>query len=88
MALVPGAAEHARVVAIANRQQPLSKRLSRMERDASELRDELVSMKARNRAALIEKELAKLRGELPIAEVVPSAVVGSDCPPSDAPVEA
>jgi hypothetical protein len=67
--ILPGAGESARVHAIAARQEPLSEALERAAREVGMLRESMLTMKARNRARLIEKELARLRAELPVTPV-------------------
>jgi hypothetical protein len=70
---VPGAGEHARVVAMARRQAPQRAAIRRMAEDIETVQYVMLTMKARNRAKLIARELAKLQAELPVAEVVDSA---------------
>jgi hypothetical protein len=70
--VIPGEGERARVMALAERQGPQLGAINRATREVESLRDSLMSMKARNRAKLIAKELAKLQAELPVGEVVRS----------------
>lgn len=64
-----GAAEHARIMALAARTQPVRRKIDAVESEVQTLREQMVSMKSRNRARLIERELGKLRSELPISEL-------------------
>ena len=72
---LPGVAESARVMAIARRQGPALGQINKATREVETLRDAMVTMRARNRAKLIERELTKLRGELPVTETAPPAAV-------------
>lgn len=77
--LVPGAAERARVVALAARSQPHHGAVSRATHEIEGLRDAMLTMKARNRVRLIQRELAKLQAELPSGQ----ALHCKPDPPSD-----
>jgi hypothetical protein len=72
MCIARGAAEHARVMRLATRQEPAVAAINRVGAEVGALREAMTSMKARNRAKLIERELAKLRAELPVQEHVRS----------------
>ncbi len=74
--IAPGAAELARVSALAKRQEPLRVRIQGALAEVSELQKAMLSMKSRNRARLIEhqlrnveKQLNKLQAELPVSEI-------------------
>jgi len=71
--IIPGEGEQARVMALAARQGPAYGAINRATREVESLRESLTGMKARNRAALIARELVKLQNELPVSEVVRSA---------------
>lgn len=72
---LPGASETARVMAIAQRQGPALGQINRATQEVETLRDAMVTMRARNRAKLIERELAKLRAEQPVTETASPAAV-------------
>lgn len=69
MPALPGTAEQARIVALARRQAPQRGSIVRIGEEVETLRESLVSMKSRNRARLIQRELAKLQSELPVSEI-------------------
>ena len=70
LCVIPGAAEQARVMALATRQQGVSSAIQRTRNDLDgKLRGQMISMKTRSRARLIEKEMAKLEAELPVTEL-------------------
>jgi hypothetical protein len=69
MPALPGAAERARIVALAQRQAPQRRAIGRMLEEADSLRGAMVTMRARNRVKLICREIGKLQAELPLQEV-------------------
>lgn len=66
--------ERARVLALALREAPTREQVEGLLASAETLRETMLSMKARRRAALIVREIEKLRGEVVVAEVPPDAV--------------
>jgi hypothetical protein len=62
--ILPGEGERARVQAIAAKEAPTRKEVENVIATGETLRSAMLSMKARNRAALIVREAEKLRAEL------------------------
>lgn len=84
--ILPGAGESARVMALARRQRPVQQKIDKVLEDVESLKAAMLGMKARNRAKLIERELTKLRQELPVTAVpstaVPALADETTCPRS------
>jgi hypothetical protein len=66
---LPGAAETARVMALATRQAPAARSIGRVREEVETLREAMTTMRARNRVKLITRELGKLASELPVTQV-------------------
>ena len=73
LSVLPGAGEQARVMALAAQTLPpvvlAETQATQLADTVGSLKDSMVSMKARNRARLIAKQVEQLRAELPITPV-------------------